>query len=125
MISFSCPKIIIILGKLFKITLRKIRNIFLIITTINLMAVLFLPSLHSFSHENNKRPSNKSLDIDVFKQSNCRVCDFHLNKVPEADFLFFEISLFTVFFQVCFGTLKSLISSYNQLSFQLRAPPSI
>jgi len=104
--------------------LKKIKNILLISSIINLMVVLILPSMHCFFHDAQEH-SKKNVGTDLVKPSDCKICDFHLYKTPEVDFTFFKIILFTLFFLGGFALLTSVVNNSTSLAFQLRAPPSL
>ncbi|SHI32145.1 hypothetical protein SAMN04488096_101107 [Mesonia phycicola] len=104
--------------------MKKVKNIFLISSIINLMVVLILPSVHCFSHDLQEH-SKKNIHTDLLKPIDCKICNFHLYKTPEVDFTFFKIVIYTSFFFAGFALLSTTTDNLNLLSFQLRAPPSL
>lgn len=91
-----------------------------------LLAVILLPSIHSFHHEDAFEPSHCDVEQTHFSQleTHCGICDLQLQ--PITPIQLFSYDLITPdFIKTDVPSIKEIYFSKSNSFFRLRAPPVV
>ncbi|MGO2103128.1 MAG: hypothetical protein ACTH3E_08775 [Psychroflexus halocasei] len=89
-----------------------------------LLAVILLPSVHSFHHEDAFKPSHCDVEHTHVNQleTHCGICDLQLQPITPIQLFSFEL-IIPDFIKTDVLSVKKIYFSKSDSFFRLRAPP--